>query len=104
MRYSFLQLLKQGLLGNTGWTSAWRTAELQRTYDAVIIGGDDHGLAAAYYLAKRHGVRRVAVLERGWLGGGNIIYWRGTSIRLHVERPLARFLLEWFRQAATAFA
>ncbi len=78
MRYSALQLLKQGLLGNTGWKPAWRSPEPQRSYDAVIIGGGGHGLAAAYYLAKLHGMRRVAVLERGWLGGGNT--GRNTTI------------------------
>ncbi len=71
MRYSFLQLLKQGLSGHSGWTPVWRSPEPKRSYDAVIVGGGGHGLATAYYLAREHGMRRVAVLERGWLGGGN---------------------------------
>lgn len=70
-RYSILQIVSQGFRGHNGWAPAWRSPSLKKTYDAVIIGGGGHGLAAAYYLAKRHGVRSVAVLERGWIGGGN---------------------------------
>jgi sarcosine oxidase subunit beta len=71
MRYSFLQLVKQGLRGHSGWPPVWRSPEPRQSYDAVIVGGGGHGLATAYYLAREHGMRRVAVLERGWLGGGN---------------------------------
>ena len=78
MRYSAFSLLRQGLAGHAGWPQAWRSPPLARHYDAVIVGGGGHGLAAAYYLAKLHGVRRVAVLERGWLGGGNT--GRNTTI------------------------
>ncbi len=70
-RYSAWNLLKEGLRGHKGWAQAWRSPELQGSYDAVIIGGGGHGLATAYYLAKVHGITRVAVLEKGWLGGGN---------------------------------
>jgi sarcosine oxidase subunit beta len=78
MRYSSLALLRQGLSGHAGWPQAWRSPALKPRYDAVIVGGGGHGLAAAYYLGKVHGLRRVAVLERGWLGGGNT--GRNTTI------------------------
>jgi sarcosine oxidase, subunit beta len=70
-RYSFLNLLWQGMRGNTVSEQVWRAPNLKSSYDVVIIGGGGHGLAAAYYLAKEHGVTNIAVLEKGWLGGGN---------------------------------
>ncbi|MFM9842662.1 MAG: sarcosine oxidase subunit beta family protein [Dongiaceae bacterium] len=70
-RYSVFSLIRQGLAGHRGWSPAWRSAAPKPRYDVVIIGGGGHGLATAYYLAKNHGVRNVAVLEKGWLGGGN---------------------------------
>lgn len=70
-RYSALALAREGLRGHRGWRPAWRKPDPKPAYDAVIIGGGGHGLATAYYLAKNHGVRRVAVLEKGWIGGGN---------------------------------
>ena len=70
-RHSFLKLAREAIRGNTGWQPAWRDAEPKPSYDVVIIGGGGHGLATAYYLTKVHGVRNVAVLEKGWLGGGN---------------------------------
>jgi sarcosine oxidase, subunit beta len=69
--YSFLGLLKRAAAGPQGWRPAWRSAAPCTSYDVVIIGGGGHGLATAYYLAKRYGITRVAVLEKGWLGGGN---------------------------------
>lgn len=78
MRYSVLSLLRQGLAGHRGWRPAWRAAEPKAAYDAIVVGGGGHGLATAYYLARTHGVRRVAVLERGWIGGGNT--GRNTSV------------------------
>lgn len=78
MRYSALQVIKQGLTGNKGWTPAWREPEPKSEYDVIIIGAGGHGLATAYYLAKEHGITNVAVLEKGWLGSGNI--GRNTTI------------------------
>jgi sarcosine oxidase subunit beta len=78
MRYSIFSVIGQALRGNTGWTPVWRDAELKAAYDVVIVGGGGHGLATAYYLAKEHGLRNVAVLEKGWLGGGNV--GRNTTI------------------------
>ena len=70
-QYSAFRLFREGLRGQKGWGKAWRSPKLQDAYDIVIIGGGGHGLATAYYLARNHGIRRVAVLEKGWLGGGN---------------------------------
>ena len=71
-------MLRQGLGGNQGWTRQWRNPDPRPDYDMIIIGGGGHGLATAYYLAKNHGVRNIAVLEKGWLGGGNV--GRNTTI------------------------
>jgi sarcosine oxidase subunit beta len=78
MRYSGLQVLAQGLTGNRGWRRAWRDPNPKDAYDIVIIGGGGHGLATAFYLAREHGLRNVAVLEKGYLGGGNV--GRNTTI------------------------
>lgn len=70
-RYSAFNLLREGLKGHKGWTKAWRSPRPKPSYDVVIIGAGGHGLATAYYLTKNHGIRNVAVIEKGWLGGGN---------------------------------
>jgi sarcosine oxidase subunit beta len=71
VNYSALALLRGALAAHRNWTPAWRSPEPKPAYDVLIVGGGGHGLASAYYLAKNHGVRNVAVIERGWLGGGN---------------------------------
>ena len=70
-RYSALSLFREGLAGQKGWQKAWESPEPKSRYDLLIIGGGGHGLATAYYLAKNHGITNVAVVEKGWLGGGN---------------------------------
>jgi len=78
MRYSGFRLIREGLTGNRGWTRAWRDPMPKAEYDAIIIGGGGHGLSTAYYLARNHGITNVAVLEKGYLGGGNV--GRNTTI------------------------
>jgi methylglutamate dehydrogenase subunit A len=71
MRYSAISVVREALSGNRGWTPVWRKPDPRPAYDVIIVGGG-HGLAAAYYLAREYGVRNVAVIEKGWLGSGNI--------------------------------
>lgn len=78
MKFSLLNLLREGLSGNMGWPRQWRAPEPKAAYDVVIVGAGGHGLATAYYLAREHGIRNIAVLEKGWLGGGNT--GRNTTI------------------------
>ncbi len=78
MRYSGFRVLKEALTGHKGWKPAWRDPAPKPHYDIVVIGGGGHGLATAYYLAKVFGKANVAVLEKGWIGGGNV--GRNTTI------------------------
>ncbi len=77
-RFSAWSLLRAGFARQQNWGPQWRRAEPKKTYDALIVGGGGHGLATAYYLAKLHGLRNIAVLEKGWVGGGNT--GRNTTI------------------------
>ncbi len=92
--YSFLNLLRHAVGGHRNWQPAWRDRPLKPAYDVIVIGAGGHGLAAAYYLARHHGITDVAVLDKGWLGGGNIArntvtirsnYMRDESIPFFVK-------------------
>ncbi|WP_333630933.1 FAD-dependent oxidoreductase, partial [Agrobacterium cavarae] len=78
MRYSALSILTNGLRGNKAWKPAWRDPAPKPHYDIIIVGGGGHGLATAYYLAKEFGITNVAVLERNYVGSGNV--GRNTTI------------------------
>ena len=93
MKYSAFNLFREGLAGHKGWPQAWRDPEPKSHYDIVVIGGGGHGLTTAYYLAALHGVKRVAVLERSWIGGGNT--GRNTTIvRSNYRQPELHALME----------
>lgn len=78
MSYSAIKVIKEALTGHRGWKPLWRRPEPKAEYDIIIIGGGGHGLATAYYLASEYKNKKIAVLEKGWLGGGNI--GRNTTI------------------------
>lgn len=77
-KYSIFSIARNALSHHENWQQAWRSPEPQSEYDVIIIGAGGHGLATAYYLAREHGITNVAVLEKGWLGGGNVA--RNTTI------------------------
>jgi len=77
-RYSVMSLARNAINHHEGWQKAWRSPTPKKEYDAVVVGGGGHGLATAYYLAKEHGITNVAVVEAGWIGGGNT--GRNTSV------------------------
>ena len=77
-KYSIFSLAKNALSGHKDWPKMWRSPEPREFYDVIVIGGGGHGLGTAYYLAKEHGLKNIAVIEKGWLGGGNT--GRNTTI------------------------
>ncbi|MFD1328100.1 sarcosine oxidase subunit beta [Mycoplana ramosa] len=77
-KYSVFAVAREALRGHTGWEPQWASPEPRKEYDVIIIGAGGHGLGTAYYLAKEHGITNIAVLEKGWLGGGNT--GRNTTI------------------------
>ena len=77
-KYSVFSLVKNAFTNHENWEVAWKDPEPKKEYDVIIVGGGGHGLATAYYLAKEHGITKVAILEKGWIGGGNV--GRNTTI------------------------
>ena len=77
-KYSVFSLIKDAFNDHQNWEVAWKDPTPKSEYDVVIIGGGGHGLATAYYLAKEHKITNVAVIEKGWIGGGNV--GRNTTI------------------------
>ena len=77
-KYSVFSLIKNAFSYHENWQPVWRSPEPKKEYDAVIVGGGGHGLTTAYYLAKNHGLTNIAVIEKGWIGGGNT--GRNTTI------------------------
>ena len=77
-KYSVFSLVKNAFTNQENWEVAWKDPEPKKEYDVIIVGGGGHGLATAYYLAKEHGITNVAILEKGWIGGGNV--GRNTTI------------------------
>ena len=77
-KYSIGSILKNSFSNNENWGKMWRNPNPKKNYDVIIVGGGGHGLGTAYYLAKLHGIKNIAVIEKGWLGSGNT--GRNTTI------------------------
>jgi sarcosine oxidase, subunit beta len=77
-KFSVFAIAREAMRGHKGWEAQWASPEPKKEYDVIIVGAGGHGLATAYYLAKEHGITNIAVLEKGWLGGGNT--GRNTTI------------------------
>ena len=77
-KYSFFSIAKNALTHHEHWQKTWKSPEPKKNYEAIIVGGGGHGLTTAYYLAKNHGIKNIAVIEKGWIGGGNT--GRNTTI------------------------
>ena len=92
MRYSGFKVIKEALTGHKGWTPAWRDPEPRPHYDIVIIGGGGHGLATAHYLAKDLRQKKIAVIEKGWIGGGNVGATPRSSARTICWMATSRFM------------
>ena len=94
MKYSIFSLLKNSLSGHKNWTPAWRQPDPKPAYDIIIVGGGGHGLATAYYLAKEHGLKNIAVVEKSYIGSGNV--GRNTTIiRSNYQLPGNNPFYEW---------
>ena len=78
MKYSVFKIISEALSSNNGWEHTWKKSKLKPTYDIIIVGGGGHGLATAYYLAKNFNLSKIAVIEKGWIGSGNV--GRNTTI------------------------
>lgn len=92
-RYSAFAIAREAFRHHSGWERAWRSPEPKTEYDVIIVGAGGHGLATAYYLAKNHGITNVAVVEKGWLGGGNT--GRNTTIiRSNYLQPSSMAIFE----------
>ena len=85
-KYSIFSLIKNAFSYHENWQKAWNDPQPKKEYDAVIVGGGGHGLATAYYLAKKHNMKNIAVVEKGWIGGGNT--GRNTTHRNRVAKPV----------------